>query len=184
MKKQWHGLVKILEIQHIRNGKVIWEDKNLYNTLHIGGEAYILSCVFSNPNNSSMPPQNYYFGLDNRTSISVDDLITDLADEPSGGGYLRQPVSPIAKSPAINQPFTSEFAIEDSNGIYRAISKIVTFNASGTGWGPVNNLFLATSIDNTGILISSNKLTSQLILVDGDAVNMRMGLSLRDESVS
>jgi hypothetical protein len=183
MKKNWHGLVKILEIQHIRDGKVIWEDKNIYNTLHIGGEAYILTCAFSN--DRSIPPTNYYFGLDNRAEISVDDLITDLVDEPVGGGYLRQPISPIAASPAIGEPAISEFSIEDVNDIYRATSKIITFYATtSTGWGPVKNLFLATTVNNSGILIASNKLTSPVVLTGGDFVNMRMGLSLRDESVS
>lgn len=165
--ENWRGLVKILEIQHIRNNEVIWEDKNLHNTLHIGGEMYILACCFDN--SGSFPPDNYYFGLDARTTISVDDVITDIVDEPSINGYLRQGVSS-----------SDEFTIDVVNGIYRATSRVVTFSASGGGYGPVTNLFLATTSDNSGILLASNTLSNSLSLIDGDAINMRMALALRD----
>lgn len=167
MKKDWHGLVKILEIQHVRDGKVIWEDKNLLNTLHIGGEMFLLSCAFDS--SSGYPPSNYYFGLDNRNEITVNDLITDISDEPSGSGYLRQAVSS-----------TGQFTIDIVSGIYRATSQIVTFSATGSGWGPVSNLFMATSSDGSGILLASNQLSNPITLTSGDAINMRMALALRD----
>ncbi len=167
MKKDWHGLVKILEIQHIRNGKVIWEDKNLLNTLHIGGEMFILNCCFDNP--GTFPPAFYYFGLDDRSTIDPDDLITDLVDEPNGNGYLRAAVAS-----------TGQFTVDILGGIYRATSQIVTFSATGTGWGPVKNLFMTTSADNSGILIASNPLSNTITLTNGDAVNMRMALALQN----
>jgi hypothetical protein len=168
MKKDWHGLVKILEIQHIRDGKVIWEEKNLLNTLHIGGEMFMLTCAFdSSP--GTYPPANYYFGLDNRGAITVDDLMTDIIDEPSGNGYLRQAVSS-----------SNQFTIDIVSGVYRATSQIVTFSATGSGWGPVSNLFMATSVDGSGILLASNPLSNSITLTNGDAINMRMALALRD----
>jgi len=164
MKKDWHGLVKILEIQHVRDGKVIWEEKNLLNTLHIGGEMFMLTCAFdSSP--GTYPPANYYFGLDNRAAITVDDLMTDIADEPSDNGYLRQAVSS-----------SGQFTIDVVSGAYRATSQIVTFIATGSGWGPVSNLFMV----GNGILLASNPLSNTLTLTSGDAINMRMALALRD----
>lgn len=167
MRKDWHGLVKILEVQHVRNGEVIWEDKNLLNTLHFGGELFVLTCCFDN--DGTFPPANYYFGLDNRATISVDDLITDLSDEPVGNGYLRASVSS-----------QGQFVVDILSGVYRATSQIVTFSASGSGWGPVKNLFLATTSDNSGILIATSPLSSPVTLTSGDAINMRMALALQD----
>jgi hypothetical protein len=167
MRKEWHGLMKILEIQHIRNGEVIWEQKNLLNTLHVGGELFILTCCFDN--DGSLPPANYYFGLDNRAAISIDDLITDLSDEPDGNGYLRAAVAS-----------SGQFNVDVLSNVYRATSQIVTFSATVGGWGPVSTLFLATTSDNTGILIASSPLTNSISLTDGDAINMRMALALHD----
>lgn len=169
MKKDWHGLVKILEIQHIRDGKVIWEEKNLHNTLHVGGELFILTCCFDN--DGSLPPANYYFGLDNRSSVTADDLMTDLVDEPSTNGYLRAAVSSAG-----------QFTVDVLSGVYRATSQIVTFSATGGGWGPVSNLFLATTTDDSGILIASTPLSNTITLTNGDAINMRMALALQDAS--
>ena len=170
MKKDWHGLIKILEIQHVRNGEVIWEEKNLFNTLHVGGEMFLLSCAFdSNP--GVFPPANYYFGLDNRPTITVDDLMTDIVDEPVGNGYLRQAVSS-----------TGQFSIDVLGGVYRASGQVVTFSATGLGWGPVSNLFMASAADDSGTLIASNSLSNAITLSSGDAINMRMALALQDVS--
>lgn len=168
MKNNWNGLVKILEIQHVRDNKVIWEDKNILNTLHTQAEMFILSCVFAT-DPGTFPPSSYYFGLDARTEITVDDLMTDVLDEPSGNGYFRQEVSSLG-----------DFVIDTLEGIYRATGPIITFTATGAGWGPINNLFLTTSFDNSGILIASNPLSNAITLVSGDSVNMRMALALKD----
>ena len=167
MKKDWRGLVKILEVQHIRNGEVIWEEKNLLNTLHFGGELFVLSCCFDN--DGTLPPANYYFCLYNRASITIDDLMTDLSDEPVGNGYLRAAVSS-----------SGSFTVDVLSGVYRATSQIVTFSATGSGWGPVRNLFLTTRSDNDGILIATSPLSSAVTLTSGDAINMRMALALQD----
>lgn len=167
MRKDWRGLMKVLEIQHIKNGEVIWEDKNLYNTFHAGGELFMLTCCFDN--DGTLPPANYYFGLDNRSTVSVDDLLTDLEDEPTGNGYSRSPVSSAG-----------EFTIDVVNGNYRAISQVIQFNATGLGYGPVSKLFMTTTSDNTGILIATTQLSSSVTLAAGETLNMRMGLSLQD----
>jgi hypothetical protein len=167
MRKDWHGLMKILEVQHIRNGEVIWEQKNLLNTLHVGGELFVLTCCFDN--NGSLPPANYYFGLDNRATITIDDLMTDLSNEPVGNGYLRAAVAS-----------NGQFTVDLLSGVYRATSQIVTFSASGGSWGPVSNLFLTTRSDNDGILIASSPLSNTITLNSGDAINMRMALALHD----
>lgn len=165
----WHGLVKILEIQHIRNNEVIWESKNIYNMLHNEGEKYVLDCCFNNP--GTFPPANYYFGLDNRNPITAADLIEDIVDEPVGSGYLRATVGS-----------SGQFTVDVFGGVYRATGQIVTFSATGAGWGPVSSLFLTTKNDDTGILIASAPLSNTITMVGGDAINLRMALALRDVS--
>src|SRR4051812_27484420 len=113
MRKDWHGLVKIIEAQHIRNGEVIWEARNLYNLLHAGGELFFLSCCFEN--DGSLPPAQYFFGLDSRPTLDVADVMTDILEEPDGSGYLRQSVSSL-----------NGFTIDVVNNVYRASSEILT----------------------------------------------------------
>lgn len=165
--KKWHGLMKIVDIQHIRNGEVIWEEKNILNTFHTGGELFILSCCFDN--GGTLPPANYYFGLDNRGTISADDMLSDLVGEPSQNGYLRAAA-----------PSNGVFTIDVINGVYNASGPIVTFSATGSGYGPVTNLFMATTSDNTGILVATATLSAPITFANTDSVNMRMRLSLQD----
>jgi hypothetical protein len=108
-------------------------------------------------------------GLDDRATITTDDLITDLSNEPINNGYLRAAVSS-----------SGSFSVDVLNGVYRATSQIVTFTATGSGWGPVKNLFLTTTADNSGVLLASSPLSNTITLAGGDAVNMRMALALQD----
>lgn len=170
MKNNWRGLLKILEIEQIRNGKVIWSEKQLYNLFHTEGEQFILLSCFSN--DGTVLPTSYYLGLDNRASPNIDDTIDDIEDEPSSNGYVRQALG-----------IDGGWRVEQVNGIYRAIGNIITFQASGGSWGPVNNLFLTDKIDDSGYLISTVALNSELTMEDTDTINMRMSVSLRDESI-
>lgn len=167
-------LLTIIEIEHVaKNGKVLWQANNLQNTLHTSGEEFALKALFTNGKVSTIIPTNYYFGLDNRTTINVDDTMTTIADtggEPSTNSYFRQAVA------SLNQ-FTISLTIE---GINIARSPIVSFVASGGSWGPVTNLFLTDQTDNSGYLIASVSLTSALTVEDGEGIHMRMGLSLKD----
>jgi len=161
----WGGILKIIEIEHVRDSKVIWSQKDLRNLLHDKGEELLLHCCFNN--DGSYPPSNYFFGLDNRATISKQNDIYSILEEPTGGGYSRRSV-----------PSNGEFSIEESNGGYRATSSIMTFSATGGGWGPVKNMFMSTSSDDSGILVSSVALSQEVTLISGDAINLRMSLSL------
>lgn len=167
MRSDWHGLIKVLEIQHVRNGKVIWEDRNLYNMLHTNGEEFLLTALFNN--DGTALPEYYYLGLDNRTVLLADQTMEDVEDEPSINGYSRQTLSSA-----------SGWDIELHNGVHRAVGNIITFTAVAGTWGPVQNLFLTDQPNNTGYLIASVPLSVSATLTDGDAINMRMALSLRD----
>jgi len=162
--KDWPGIMTVLWLEHVRDGKVIYREEMKRNVLHYLGENFVLGCLFT----GGTVPSTYYLGLDARTTINSSDTMDDLVNEPFINGYVRQAVSN-----------GSGFSISVVNGVHRASSSIVTFSASGGNWGPVTNIFLATTPNTSGVLISSAVLTSPVTVVSGDSVNMRMAMSLR-----
>jgi len=167
MNPNWHGLLKIYDIQLIsKTGAVIWETHDLLNTLHGGGELFLLTAVFSD---KSVIPVNFYFGLDNRTSITANQTMSSISGEPTTNGYSRQAVSP-----------GGQFQVELSGSHYVAKAPITIFSANGGSWGPVKTLFLTNKADNSGYLIASVLLTSPVTIQDGSTLNVRMGLGLKD----
>ena len=164
---RWTGMLKVLEIQHVRGGKVTWEDRTDNNLLHDGGEEYFLQCLFEN--DGSLLPTSYYVGLDARSELANADTMDDLVDEPASNGYIRQTLG-----------IDGGWSVTLVSGVYRAIGQILTFSATGGDWGPVTKMFLTNESDDSGVLISSVPLSSTLTVEDGDSVNMRMSMSLRD----
>lgn len=170
MHKNWRGLIKIKKIQHLsKTGEVLWENSNLYNTLHLDGELFILNAVFAGGQDNIYIPDFYYFGLDNRTTIAAADTMGSLQNEPLVNGYIRQDVASL-----------SQFSVVLNTGHYRAESPVIAFSAVGGGWGPVKNLFLTDESDDTGSLISSVALGSTVTLSAGEQILLEMGLSLFD----
>jgi hypothetical protein len=171
-------LLRILEIQHIRKGKVIWEAFNLPNTLHLDGEEFILSTVFRSTS-GIVVPSFFYIGMDNRGTVSITDNMTNITTEPTGNGYSRQPVSSATG-------FTIEqFTITgDDSGVqhWRAKSQILSFSASGGTWGPVSNVFLTDRIDNAGYLISTAPLGTTRNVAPSDNLTFRFALNVVDDS--
>ena len=172
MRKDWNGLVKILEIEHINiKGEILWSQKNLYNVFHTAGEQFVLSAVFSGGVNNTIIPYNYYFGLDNRSTIAAGDTMSTIVAEPNNNGYGRIGLSSSGV-------FTVVLPVGGTH--YRANGPIISFLANGGSWGPVSNLFLTTQPNNTGVLIASVPLTQTVTVNTGEVVNMRMGLTLKD----
>ena len=167
-------LLKIIEIKHVSaDGKILWEAYNLPNTFHQTGETFLLSAVFTGGQTNIIIPANYYFGLDTRSNISVSDTMNTLQSlEPSGSGYFRQAVSS-------SKQFT--MSVNDG-GHSMAMSPILTFTATGGGWGPVSNLFLTDKFDNTGYLIASVPLNTAVSVAAGEGIHMRMSLALGNDS--
>jgi hypothetical protein len=167
----WNGLVKILHIQHLsKGGEVLWEDFDLKNVFHTEGEAFVLNAVFAGGNNpNTIIPDLFYFGLDNRTLPTAADTMSDVSNEPATNGYFRSSASS-----------TAQFTVTLVDGINQANGPILQFTAAGGSWGPVSQLFLTNKSDDSGSLLATVALSSSLTVDDGESVNMRMGLSLRD----
>ena len=133
--------------------------------IHYEGEQHLLSILFA----GTALPTNFYLGLDNRTTLTATDTLASLVGEPTVNGYARQPVSSTA------------FTVIFTGSAYQANTPIVTFSASGGSWGPVNNLFMSTTSDNSGKLIASVTLNQPaLTLINTQIMRIRMGLALRD----
>jgi hypothetical protein len=170
MMNKWHGLMKIELFQLVRNGEVIYEERDIYNTLHFMGELFCLSALFTGGNNpNTVIPDNYYIGLDNRATISAADTMQTVLNEPVGNGYSRQLLSSA-----------SGFTTDVAGGVHRAVGNIVTFNATGVGWGPVSVIWITDKADNSGTLIASAPLSTPIQPASGDSVNMRMAMQLKN----
>lgn len=170
--KNWNGIMKIDEIiQKDNNGKIIYQEENIYNILHLQGEERILSAVFlGGPTNNSYIPSNYFLGLDNRGTVTASQTLANLSGEPAGSGYSRQPASS-----------TTGFSIVNNNGVYQARSNIIIFAAVAGSWGPVINLFLTdVSSGSSGNLYSTAVLASPIILSSGETISVRFSLALKN----
>lgn len=167
----WHGLIKIQEIGHLsKTGDLLWKQNNLYNTLHLEGEEYILKVLFG----GESLPSFYLFGLDNRDSLSLADTMNQVQNsgEPNSNGYERQSVEST-------QQF--EFAALES-GVYTAKTPTIFFTATNASWSPVKNLFMTTEEGYDGYLIASVPLSQQVTVLAGETIYMKMGLQLRDDA--
>lgn len=166
----WNGIMRIVEIEHLdRHGNVLHRASDIGNLFHKSGEQFLLNSLFIGGPSSPYIPTYYFLGLDNRSTLDVADTMSTIVGEPSVNGYARQPVSS-----------TTGFTLDDSSGNYRANTSIVTFRATGGSWGPVQNIFLTDKNDLTGYLIASTNVGSPFSLTDGDTINLRMGMTLRD----
>jgi len=165
----WNGIMKLIELTHIRDGQVIQKFENLKNMLHQDGEEFILRACFIGGQSNSVIPANYFLGLDNRVEPFESDTLAALTGEPTGNGYSRQTISS-----------SGEFVVSLDTSHFKAVSPIVTFQAVTGSWGPVNNLFLSTTLDDTGFLICTVVLPQALTVAANDSVTMRMAMTLKD----
>ena len=149
-------------------GRLLWAGFG-HNMLHDEGEQFILQVVFSEV---QTPPAAYYIGLDARTTLAEEDNLAALVNEPPGTyGYARK---------AVNSDAT-DFTISQQSGDYQALTKTVTFTASGGAIGPVTKAFLCTVASGTsGKLIQSNALSQSRTLQSGESLNVSMYLRLSE----
>jgi hypothetical protein len=169
-KVNWNGLLKVLEIRHLdAEGNVLYEQKNILNVLHLDGEEYLLRAAFQGGAVSTIIPDDYYLGMDNRSAVSTEDTMDDLVGEPGGSGYERQAISS-----------SGDFALNFERDHFVATSPIVAFRATTGNWGPVGQIFLTDKEDNTGYLIATASLNTAIEVISGNSVTARIGLQLRD----
>lgn len=150
-------------------GNLKWQELNIHNLLHDEGEQYILETAFSE---AQTVPAAFYIGLDNRASIAEGDVLPP-ANEPSGNGYARQPVNSD----------NVDWTVTQDAGDFQAKSKTVTFTASGgpiPATGSVANMFLGTTLDNTGKLVASVALSTARTISNGDSLDTDITIKLSE----
>jgi hypothetical protein len=129
--------------------------------LHLKGEELIQKILFQ----SATVPATYYLGLDDRDTLSRSDELLDLINEPDTNGYTRQPIA--------------SWMIESTGAFFRSVSSLGVFTASGGSIGPVRNLFLCSSLDDSGILIASTLLSGSTTIADTESYSVRFLLSFQ-----
>jgi len=169
IKKKRVSVIHASYIRHIRNGKIIWEQRNVNNILHDQGEIALLSAYFATAmTDYGAPPANLYLGLDARyggAGLAEADTLASLSGEPSGSGYARQPLSTGGTGLS-----GQDFYINQPAAYYRADGATVTFTTAG-GWSAVTDMFLCTVISGAvGTLISSLALDATRTLVGTDSL--------------
>ena len=117
------------------------------------GETDVLKVYFSG---EQAHRTTLYLGLYlNATEPAENATLADIT-EPSGGGYARQAIA------------DSEWTV--SGNLAQAATK--TFQASGADWGDVTGYFIATSSDNTGILLAVEHFDAAKNIGDGDQIQI------------
>lgn len=175
----------IWNVRHIdKDGKVLWEDKEVHNMFHDEGELVMVTSLFAQAYSTYgvTPISNWamYIGLDNRSSLAEANTLASLTGEPSGFGYARQIL-------ACNQDGTSgkDFVITQPAAAYQAASKTVTFTASGGAWSAVQNCFLcthptATTSGQYTRLLCSLALSTIRTLQNGDSLQVSMNIAISE----
>lgn len=178
MKKRPHWLTVLNVSHHNQANEKIWEAKNLENILHLDGELFALSLLYDSDYSNSKHvldgddnptrPDNYYLGLDNRSTVSSSDTMISLSSlEPTSNGYARQIISS-----------TTGFTIELDVTKYRVRTNVISFTASGGSFGPIRNVFLSNKIGNDGFLMNTVSLGTQRTVASGETLTFELSLSL------
>jgi hypothetical protein len=155
----------IWKLQHIRDGKVIWEDEGP-NALAQEGEEAVLESFFRN--GTAYNPTQFYVRLCN-DALTVTDVLSSILNEPSGNGY----------TPQLVERSTTGFPTKELDlGAWRIISKVLSFTASGGQIGPVITAYLATSSDNSGKLIAFRSLSLTRTILDTDTMTIQFRIKL------
>jgi len=165
MKKHdfWEGIWETT--CYDKNGNIRWQELGRINALVDEGEKSMLETYFRSQN----VPSTFYMRLCNDT-LSETDTLADVQNEPSGNGYSPQEI----ERSTIGFP-----TLEINAGDWRTISKDITFTASGGDIGPVNTQYLATTSNNTGLLIAFVTLSITRTILNGDSAVTRFRIKLK-----
>jgi hypothetical protein len=144
------------------SGQIIWASDWVPNALADEGERNILDVYLRN----QFAPSGFYVRLFADTPVETDSLAS-LTGEPGGlVGYAPQPV--LRSASAGGWPVLSN---EFSGGDYQAESATVSFKATGT-WPTITHAVLATSSNNTGLLIDYTALPQPRTLRSGQQLDI------------
>jgi len=131
---------------------------------HTEGLQWLLEVAFSE---EQSVPANFYCGLCTDASLAETASLGDQTDV-TGTGMARQAVASTAVGCVSASAGTND----------RKITTIeVTFTAGGT-WTGAKTAFLATTADDTGVLIASEQLSGTITLVDNGTLKHQFELTV------
>jgi hypothetical protein len=156
-------------IQHKREGKVIWEEREKKNILVDDGEKAIGDTFFRNRASLYFASDNFYVGLYHGSVIETTILPT-VPNEPSGNGYSRL---------VLERSDVGFITMELDEGDYRWVSKDLELDAVGGDIGPLSGAFLCTSSDNSGVLVGAIAFGVERTLKAGDKISFQMRVKLK-----
>jgi hypothetical protein len=127
-----------------------------YNTLTTEGAKSILDTFFKDDTSA---PTEFYIRLCN-DSLVISDTLATIQNEPTSTfGYAAQLVERSSTG------WPTEVL---TSGSWQLTTKEVSFTASGGDIGPINTVYIATTLDNTGILVAFRALSLTRTILDGD----------------
>ena len=157
-------------VNHIRNGKVIWEIIDKKNMLVDAGEKAIIDTFFRANAALYFGATNFWVGVYNG-SIGETTVLATIPNEPAIlYGYARQ----VVERSSVGWP-----TIEKDDGDWRVVSKTLSLTASGGNIGPVNGAFFGTSNDNNGTLIGNLQFGVERTIIPGDSFTMALKAKLK-----
>lgn len=118
---------------------------------------------------SQTPPANFYLGLCEDASVNEDAALADLT-ELSGNGYARQ----VIPGGSVTGWTSSITGTND----WKVTSTTETFTASGGAWNGAIHAFLATTTDDSGVLVAVFALSATRTLQNGDSLEVSIIIQL------
>lgn len=159
-----HGLEQIWKVQHFHKGKIIWEMEKK-NIIVDEGEKALVDTFYRDNSSLYFSAPMFYVGL-YQGNIAEDTILTTIPNEPTVEfGYSRQ---------SIPRTTLGWSTIELNEGDWRVVSQQVEFTAFEGNIGPVSGSFLATSSDNSGILIGALSFSFERTIPAGDLIQFEI----------
>lgn len=148
---------------NLRHGdKLLWSIKDKKNVIVNDGRKANLDVFYRNGDVNYFGETNFFVGLYDGV-ISKTTTLSTVPGEPVVSGYSRMEIERSTTGwPTLTL---------DSQGVWTLTSKEIIITASGNDIGPVNGLFLCTSLDNSGTLIGALSFGQNVTILDGESLS-------------
>jgi hypothetical protein len=158
--------VHIGNIEHRdKDGKLLWQDRDGANALVDQGEEYFLKVGLGGATMAATT----YLGLSQSNEATLGETITLAGiNEVAGTGYARGSITSNL----------TDWTASLNSGDWQMLSKQITFTATGGTWSAALSLFLATSADGSGKVLSTKDLSMSRTLASGDTLKCTLTLKL------
>lgn len=159
------GISGRYEFKHFdKNNNIIWHNI-VDNAISREGRRLTLLVMFRGTDE----PATFFLRMYNDTPVDTDSL-ADLTNEASGNGYAPTEITRDGSGWPLEENVSSL--------VRRLTSEEITFTATGGSWGPVTNVVLATTTDDSGWLVGWAALGASRTLKDGENLKITYAITL------